>query len=188
MCQIDVLEVEGVYYGMWDYSCFGLYRRRFVMLRSGWLKRTVAGFHCVAGFSGCHRYEAHQKLGLPTIKCKIRRGTRETLRCLRFALLLCPSCVPSSFVLLRSFEDLEAWCECWILWESFRCVLWVSMFNIHVLKSLWSLKNSLFWFWQAPPSITSITQVLRRLREDLFFRYIQGVWENLIRKGIFDVA
>lgn len=43
---IDVLEVEGVYYG----------------------------------FSGCHRYEAHQKLGLPTIKCKIRRGTRETLR------------------------------------------------------------------------------------------------------------
>ncbi|KAG0555471.1 hypothetical protein M758_12G174600 [Ceratodon purpureus] len=43
---IDVLEVEGEYYG----------------------------------FSGCHRYEAHQKLGLPTIKCKIRRGTRETLR------------------------------------------------------------------------------------------------------------
>ncbi|CAM6019513.1 unnamed protein product [Sphagnum balticum] len=43
---IDILEVEGVYYG----------------------------------FSGCHRYEAHQKLGLPTIRCKIRRGTRETLR------------------------------------------------------------------------------------------------------------
>ncbi|XP_024381028.1 sulfiredoxin, chloroplastic/mitochondrial [Physcomitrium patens] len=43
---IDVLEVEGEYYG----------------------------------FSGCHRYEAHQKLGLPTIKCKIRRATRETLR------------------------------------------------------------------------------------------------------------
>ncbi|CAM9001836.1 unnamed protein product [Rhodiola kirilowii] len=33
---IDVLEVDGVYYG----------------------------------FSGCHRYEAHQKLGLPTIRCK----------------------------------------------------------------------------------------------------------------------
>ncbi|KGN66863.1 sulfiredoxin, chloroplastic/mitochondrial [Cucumis sativus] len=43
---IDVLEVDGVYYG----------------------------------FSGCHRYEAHQHLGLPTIRCKIRRGTKETLR------------------------------------------------------------------------------------------------------------
>ncbi|KAF5188654.1 Sulfiredoxin [Thalictrum thalictroides] len=43
---IDVLEVDGVYYG----------------------------------FSGCHRYEAHQRLGLPNIRCKIRRGTKETLR------------------------------------------------------------------------------------------------------------
>ncbi|XP_078436673.1 sulfiredoxin [Wolffia australiana] len=43
---IDVLDVDGVYYG----------------------------------FSGCHRYEAHQRLGLPTIRCKVRRGTRETLR------------------------------------------------------------------------------------------------------------
>ncbi|KAK1384745.1 Sulfiredoxin [Heracleum sosnowskyi] len=43
---IDVLEVDGVYYG----------------------------------FSGCHRYEAHQRLGLATIRCKIRRGTKETLR------------------------------------------------------------------------------------------------------------
>lgn len=34
----------------------------------------------VLGFSGCHRYEAHQRLGLPTIRCKIRRGTKETLR------------------------------------------------------------------------------------------------------------
>lgn len=32
------------------------------------------------GFSGCHRYEAHQRLGLPTIRCKVRRGTKETLR------------------------------------------------------------------------------------------------------------
>ncbi|KAJ4779265.1 Sulfiredoxin [Rhynchospora pubera] len=45
---IDVLEVDGVYYG----------------------------------FSGCHRYEAHQLLGLPTIRCKVRRGTKETLRSL----------------------------------------------------------------------------------------------------------
>nr|GEW87098.1 sulfiredoxin, chloroplastic/mitochondrial [Tanacetum cinerariifolium] len=44
--QIDVLEVDGAYYG----------------------------------FSGCHRFEAHQRLGLPTIRCKIRRGTKETLR------------------------------------------------------------------------------------------------------------
>lgn len=43
---IDVLEVEGAYYG----------------------------------FSGCHRYEAHQRLGLPTIRCKVRRGTKDTLR------------------------------------------------------------------------------------------------------------
>ncbi|XP_054777042.1 sulfiredoxin, chloroplastic/mitochondrial isoform X2 [Prosopis cineraria] len=43
---IDVLEVDGVYYG----------------------------------FSGCHRFEAHQRLGLPTIRCKVRRGTKETLR------------------------------------------------------------------------------------------------------------
>ncbi|KAH9605165.1 hypothetical protein KSS87_011121 [Heliosperma pusillum] len=43
---IDVLEVDGAYYG----------------------------------FSGCHRYEAHQQLGLPTIRCKIRRGTKDTLR------------------------------------------------------------------------------------------------------------
>ncbi|XP_061355541.1 sulfiredoxin, chloroplastic/mitochondrial [Gastrolobium bilobum] len=43
---IDVLDVDGTYYG----------------------------------FSGCHRYEAHQRLGLPTIRCKIRRGTKETLR------------------------------------------------------------------------------------------------------------
>ncbi|CAL9071415.1 unnamed protein product, partial [Musa textilis] len=42
---IDVLEVDGVYYG----------------------------------FSGCHRFEAHQRLGLPTIRCKVRRGTKETL-------------------------------------------------------------------------------------------------------------
>ncbi|KAK3040697.1 hypothetical protein RJ639_028393 [Escallonia herrerae] len=43
---IDVLEVDGIYYG----------------------------------FSGCHRFEAHQHLGLPTIRCKVRRGTKETLR------------------------------------------------------------------------------------------------------------
>ncbi|XAR69592.1 Sulfiredoxin [Bertholletia excelsa] len=43
---IDVLEVDGVYYG----------------------------------FSGCHRFEAHQRLGLPTIRCKVRRGTKDTLR------------------------------------------------------------------------------------------------------------
>lgn len=43
---IDVLEVEGEYYG----------------------------------FSGCHRYEACQRLGLPTIRCKIRRAPRSVLR------------------------------------------------------------------------------------------------------------
>ncbi|KAJ7561549.1 hypothetical protein O6H91_03G032600 [Diphasiastrum complanatum] len=31
-------------------------------------------------YYGCHRFEAHQRLGLSTIRCKIRRGTKETLR------------------------------------------------------------------------------------------------------------
>ena len=43
---IDVLEVEGQYYG----------------------------------FSGCHRYEAHQVLGKETIKCRVRRAPRSVLR------------------------------------------------------------------------------------------------------------
>lgn len=43
---IDVLEVDGNYYG----------------------------------FSGCHRYEAHQRLGKETIKCRVRRAPREVLR------------------------------------------------------------------------------------------------------------
>jgi sulfiredoxin len=43
---IDVLEVEGRYYG----------------------------------FSGCHRYEAHQILGKPTIKCRVRRAPRSVLK------------------------------------------------------------------------------------------------------------
>lgn len=43
---IDVLEVEGKYYG----------------------------------FSGCHRYEAHQRLGKETIKCRVRRAPRAVLQ------------------------------------------------------------------------------------------------------------
>ena len=43
---IDVLEVEGQYYG----------------------------------FSGCHRYEAHQLLGKDTIKCKVRRAPLSVLK------------------------------------------------------------------------------------------------------------
>jgi len=43
---IDVLEVEGKYYG----------------------------------FSGCHRYEAHQLLGKETIKCRVRRAPAAVLR------------------------------------------------------------------------------------------------------------
>jgi uncharacterized ParB-like nuclease family protein len=43
---IDVLEVEGQYYG----------------------------------FSGCHRYEAHQRLGKETIKCRVRRAPRSVLQ------------------------------------------------------------------------------------------------------------
>lgn len=43
---IDVLEVDGQYYG----------------------------------FSGCHRYEAHQRLGKETIRCRIRRAPRAVLQ------------------------------------------------------------------------------------------------------------
>ncbi|NEP36111.1 MULTISPECIES: sulfiredoxin [unclassified Moorena] len=43
---IDVLEVDGQYYG----------------------------------FSGCHRYEAHQRLGKKTIKCRVRRAPRSVLK------------------------------------------------------------------------------------------------------------
>lgn len=42
---IDVLEVDGKYYG----------------------------------FSGCHRFEAHQRLGEETIKCRVRHAPRSVL-------------------------------------------------------------------------------------------------------------
>lgn len=32
------------------------------------------------GFSGCHRYEAHQLLGKETIRCRVRRAPRSVLR------------------------------------------------------------------------------------------------------------
>jgi sulfiredoxin len=32
------------------------------------------------GFSGCHRYEAHQRLGKETIKCLIRHAPRSVLQ------------------------------------------------------------------------------------------------------------
>lgn len=43
---IEVLEVEGAYYG----------------------------------FSGCHRYEAHQRLGKETIRCRVRQAPRSVLQ------------------------------------------------------------------------------------------------------------
>ncbi|GMH37795.1 hypothetical protein BSKO_05668 [Bryopsis sp. KO-2023] len=43
---IDVLEVEGRYYG----------------------------------FSGCHRYEAHKRLDLETIKCRVRKANKTVLK------------------------------------------------------------------------------------------------------------
>lgn len=43
---IDVLEVDGVFYG----------------------------------FSGCHRFEAHQRLGLETIRCRVYPATEDVLR------------------------------------------------------------------------------------------------------------
>ncbi|HEY9660029.1 MAG TPA: ParB N-terminal domain-containing protein, partial [Allocoleopsis sp.] len=32
------------------------------------------------GFSGCHRYEACTKLGLETIKCRVRRAPKAVLK------------------------------------------------------------------------------------------------------------
>lgn len=32
------------------------------------------------GFSGCHRYEAHQRLGKEQILCRVRRGNQQVLR------------------------------------------------------------------------------------------------------------
>jgi sulfiredoxin len=32
------------------------------------------------GFSGCHRFEAHQRLGAKTITCRVRRVSPGTLR------------------------------------------------------------------------------------------------------------
>jgi uncharacterized ParB-like nuclease family protein len=32
------------------------------------------------GFSGCHRFEAHQRLQLPTIKCRVRKANATVLR------------------------------------------------------------------------------------------------------------
>jgi sulfiredoxin len=43
---IDVLEVDGQYYG----------------------------------FSGCHRYEAYQRLGQATIRCRVRKAPRSVLQ------------------------------------------------------------------------------------------------------------
>jgi uncharacterized ParB-like nuclease family protein len=43
---IEVLEVEGKYYG----------------------------------FSGCHRFEAHRRLGKETIKCRVRKASPSVLR------------------------------------------------------------------------------------------------------------
>ncbi|XP_024008385.1 sulfiredoxin, chloroplastic/mitochondrial isoform X1 [Eutrema salsugineum] len=71
---IDVIEVDGAYYGAFQNSVFFI----ILLLLSEKLRDDESSI--VAGFSGCHRYEAHQKLGLPTIRCKIRKGTKETLR------------------------------------------------------------------------------------------------------------
>ena len=43
------------------------------------------------GFSGCHRYEAHQRLGLETIRCKVRRATRRTLQAVSYTHLTLPT-------------------------------------------------------------------------------------------------
>jgi sulfiredoxin len=34
----------------------------------------------IYGFSGCHPYEAHVKLGLETIRCRVRKATQQTLK------------------------------------------------------------------------------------------------------------
>lgn len=76
MWQIDVIEVDGAYYGAFSI----LFLISFMSYVSWKRMMMIYKSFLVVGFSGCHRYEAHQKLGLPTIRCKIRKGTKETLR------------------------------------------------------------------------------------------------------------
>ncbi|XP_054715175.1 sulfiredoxin-1-like [Uloborus diversus] len=44
-----------------------------------WVKGTEGGDYYYS-FGGCHRYEAHKRLGLPTIRSKLIRSTVEDLR------------------------------------------------------------------------------------------------------------
>lgn len=34
----------------------------------------------IYGFSGCHRYQAHEEMGKPTIKCRVHKATKQVLR------------------------------------------------------------------------------------------------------------
>ena len=69
-----------------------------------------------SGFSGCHRYEAHQRLGLPTIRCKVRRGTKETLRSdrpLQLGLLIAYSNYLMHWTSVCSFRHHMRWVGCY---------------------------------------------------------------------------
>ncbi|KAH7569643.1 hypothetical protein JRO89_XS06G0225300 [Xanthoceras sorbifolium] len=70
---VDVIEVDGVYYG----TCSSESSLKCYYTYSFFLFNFC--FTCI-GLSGCHRYEAHQRLGLLKIRCKVRHGTKETLR------------------------------------------------------------------------------------------------------------
>ena len=48
--------------------------------RAAVLRRIAQVEGAYYGFSGCHRFEAHVKLGLPTIRCLVRPATRHTLK------------------------------------------------------------------------------------------------------------
>ena len=50
------------------------------MQRAAVLRRIAQVEGAYYGFSGCHRFEAHVKLGLPTIRCLVRPATRHTLK------------------------------------------------------------------------------------------------------------
>ena len=99
---IDVLEVEGVYYVSGAAEAFerqhgGRRRRarsractagtpaRCQVLPSRALTPARASAQATGvpanaqGFSGCHRFEAHQRLGKETILCRVRKANRQAL-------------------------------------------------------------------------------------------------------------
>jgi hypothetical protein len=119
------------------------------------LHHLISSLFSLVGFSGCHRYEAHQRLGLPTIRCKIRRGTKETLR-FTFDLLsifydLHQTLLISNLILLFPFysagitsaeswyEVFSKWLTCNLVWKSL--LSWTAVLLLQVITRVISISH-----------------------------------------------